>query len=827
MIRYLYFKIFCINFIFPIKSYCQQKYMTHPIAIEIDSANLDYKNLSHKILLEYLINAVGILSKIVNIIQTKDITPKLLANKCKRKLKITKKKTSTSDIIIFPIFDNIKNNDIFQVAICEENPSDKFAPNIALFFIKNNLDINSYIKNPLNEYTFKLKIFKYLLDCLGLSIIFRCKSKQARDNFFETPTYLIENSFSYHSIKKLYKLKNLTLNRTEINDCGDFYLPYWPYDSIIKDFRNEEIDIRFDMTETSFHLLNDLNYYTLSECDILLDEKGKCHRFDQKCINREQFDNNYYLQYGINNNNLICYFSNKENILNNQCGDKFGFLLNEVVNYSPLLYKTPVKIKELGDYEIPELLYYNEQELKLLIPSKKCHPNLPRTIYFMKNNSANSFDLNDIVLTEENKRFFVTFFTYEEMYLHYEYIILAKLNGLIRSYRLFGNQNLIIDTLPEYILKERAQNHRINKYQKIFNYIGSTIFAKKDSLYKIYKSQQKIYNDEYNFMQESYLYPEDTNKIEEIFSNYQFNKNNLWIVKPKDSHTGNGVHIFTSLKKESDNFVISRYIHNPHLINGKKYDLRIYVLVSGLKPLRIYLNKEGLVRIATKKYNLDKKNLNDKFVHLTNTGINKLNRDYIYSNDFESKDANKLSFNVYKQYLEKEEIDYNFLREKIKDIVIKTVISGYEHLVSKLDEFNLNDRSFFNLYGYDILIDENYEPHLLEVNRRPDMHIYDKIDKVVKENLFLDTLNIVGIIPFSHDEKGEPLDDGYKIYNPVQEAVDNGFCELTRPKGNFELIFPLKKNIDKYKKFIRIKLPENENFWNKIKNEEEEDYLNT
>jgi len=44
-----------------------------------------------------------------------------------------------------------------------------------------------------------------------------------------------------------------------------------------------------------------------------------------------------------------------------------------------------------------------------------------------------------------------------------------------------------------------------------------------------------------------------------------------------------------------------RYIARPHLINDTKYDLRIYVLMTSINPLRIYLYDEGLVRFASNK----------------------------------------------------------------------------------------------------------------------------------------------------------------------------------------------------------------------------------
>ena len=66
---------------------------------------------------------------------------------------------------------------------------------------------------------------------------------------------------------------------------------------------------------------------------------------------------------------------------------------------------------------------------------------------------------------------------------------------------------------------------------------------------------------------------------------------------------------------------MQRYIHNPMLIDGRKFDLRLYVLVTSMEPLRVYLFEEGLVRLSTKKYSL--RNLRSRFTHLTNYSINK------------------------------------------------------------------------------------------------------------------------------------------------------------------------------------------------------------
>jgi len=74
--------------------------------------------------------------------------------------------------------------------------------------------------------------------------------------------------------------------------------------------------------------------------------------------------------------------------------------------------------------------------------------------------------------------------------------------------------------------------------------------------------------------------------------------------------------------------VISKYIQNPLLINGHKFDLRIYVAVTSFDPLRIYVYKEGLARFASEQYS-NKVSKDNKFMHLTNYSVNKKNENFI------------------------------------------------------------------------------------------------------------------------------------------------------------------------------------------------------
>lgn len=105
-------------------------------------------------------------------------------------------------------------------------------------------------------------------------------------------------------------------------------------------------------------------------------------------------------------------------------------------------------------------------------------------------------------------------------------------------------------------------------------------------------------------------------------------------MKPANLSRGRGIHLIDDLREVNidELSVISKYVSNPLLINGHKFDLRIYVLVTSYEPLKIYVFKEGLARFATETYSnvIDK---NNNFVHLTNYSINKKNDNFVYNDD--------------------------------------------------------------------------------------------------------------------------------------------------------------------------------------------------
>ena len=75
-------------------------------------------------------------------------------------------------------------------------------------------------------------------------------------------------------------------------------------------------------------------------------------------------------------------------------------------------------------------------------------------------------------------------------------------------------------------------------------------------------------------------------------------------MKPEALSQGRGIFLTKNIEDimTGYRYVVQTYIKNPLLIDGLKFDLRIYVLLAGTEPLRLYIYEDGLARFATEKY---------------------------------------------------------------------------------------------------------------------------------------------------------------------------------------------------------------------------------
>jgi len=243
---------------------------------------------------------------------------------------------------------------------------------------------------------------------------------------------------------------------------------------------------------------------------------------------------------------------------------------------------------------------------------------------------------------------------------------------------------------------------------------------------------RNLYGKVYAFTPLTFILPNDYSKFINEYASQETQA--VWICKPKDSSRGRNIFLLTDIGQLNYDsaWVLQRYIPNPLLISGYKWDMRVYVMVTSLCPLKVYLYNEGLVRFGTDKYSL--KSLDNKFAHLTNTSINK------YAPNWNSKKGVigpgcKWTFNQLKDYFRSQGMDYETLWFKIKMIVILTLIQFWSSAQ--------NYEWWFELLGFDIFVDKKQKPWLLEVNTPPALGIDCNTDKIIKPQLIKDIVSIL------------------------------------------------------------------------------------
>ena len=845
-------KIGLIFFIFLIlisTAYSQSEF--HPYKIKFDYSNLKggFKGKEKEILIQEIEFAAQFLSKMIytnNKIDTVEVNEDSLkfCYKERKSFQIRKSKFKNVDLLIIPLYAKREKRSIFQGHACKRHDLKQVFLGVLEVSNKNAQKLLDY-----DRYTFRLVLLHALTNLFGFDKSLLNKETLSND-YFIVPQYVTNNFWYSQSIKKYYNFTNTVMPKIEIIDeIRRSYKSYWPDNIDIPDYMKNDIDGTFMITELTFYLLKDLSFNRINKCDFELFNNKKCFRFDNKCFTFNDLYYNYFIDYqyekdeDTNDIKIKCHLNTIINLRNKQCGVIEGNLLNEIISESycinfDLNHKKKLK-KFDNKYHIPEFDEIEYQKIKLVSPSNLCPKKHPRTIFFTPlhfspesgskriddlliqslnehvEREKEKYKIEDVTLTD--KKYFLSFLSYTNYMLIVQTL---KGNGFVRSYLQNGNHNML--AVPPY--KFNIEN--VNKYQFFYKRGGQVGISNKNNLHRYYDLMKKEFPDDYNYMAETYAYPEMKSTIKKKFSDYRQKTGNLWLIKPKSSSEGRGIHMFNSLEEEKGSYLITKYIENPHLLNGKKYDFRIYVLITSANPLCIYIYKQGLVRIASKNFSLSSKNLNSKFIHLTNTVVNKENRDYIFNDSIDSEKGNKWSLKAYQKYCEKMGIDFNSIFEKIKDTTVKVMLSIYTRLLKGSEipygHKNFYHRNYHNLFGFDYILDDELNVYLLEVNDGPSLSLYDNMDRDIKTKLMADTFNLIGLVPFAHDETQKPMDEIYEYKNRVEEEVDYALCEFTRPKGNYERIFPVKNKIEKYKKLFKEKTEENKALWEII--ESNDDY---
>ncbi|CAI2367747.1 unnamed protein product [Moneuplotes crassus] len=307
------------------------------------------------------------------------------------------------------------------------------------------------------------------------------------------------------------------------------------------------------------------------------------------------------------------------------------------------------------------------------------------------------------------------------------------------SDELHGSNFLWLDE-QKCLLKDKAL---YSQYEGVINRIyGMEIFKEKTLQYAILSQCKKHYPTEFSFHPSCYTLMKDVDLLQEDIEKSGYER--TYICKPSIGACGEGMIIFNNIEdlpktKEDHAFAIQHYIVNPLLYKNKKFDFRIFVIVQGVSPMRGYISFDtGYMKICAEDY--DKNDLTNPFSNITNRGQNKLHPSFTpgpkEGEEDENAFYNKQSITKVWEMLKEDYFDGNCedpdakideIKQKIKDIansLLRAFRSSIEveqtEFMQMEDNQELNDR-ICNTLGLDIMLDEDFNPWLIETNRNPDM----------------------------------------------------------------------------------------------------------
>ena len=302
------------------------------------------------------------------------------------------------------------------------------------------------------------------------------------------------------------------------------------------------------------------------------------------------------------------------------------------------------------------------------------------------------------------------------------------------------------------------EHQRVNHFRNHYELTRKNLMAKNLKKYKkSIEKESKVEAAKCDFFPTTFELPSEYHLFVEDFKK---KPGTIWIMKPAGKAQGRGIFLFRKLKDITDwkkedyfhrdeekdakeppeTYVVQRYIDTPYLIGGRKFDIRVYVLVTSYSPLKVWLYRSGFARFSNTRYTLD--SITDTFVHLTNVAIQKTAPDY------DPEKGCKWSLQELRMYLTAKHghESVQTLFHQFDDIFIKSLQS--------VQKIIINDKHCIELYGFDLMVDSNMKPWIIEVNASPSLTASSAIDYDLKFGLLEDVLHVIDLEGrLSGDEK--------------------------------------------------------------------------
>jgi hypothetical protein len=268
--------------------------------------------------------------------------------------------------------------------------------------------------------------------------------------------------------------------------------------------------------------------------------------------------------------------------------------------------------------------------------------------------------------------------------------------------------------------------------QLIYGVSGTDFIVSKNGLWELLFNKFK--HNAKHIMPQTYILD---NKNDMSRFNHQYTSDKIYILK-KNLQRKEGLKItqdlYEIMNASTENYkVVQEYMINTLLINKRKVNLRLYLLITTqFGKVNALLHKQGKVIYTNKDYNHN--NIFDLESNVTSINLNQ----DIYK-------INPLTYTDFLEYINK-----NYKNKDVTKVnndviqLVNNIILASQHKLGKLS--HLQNNFCFQLYGLDIFFDNTLHPYILELNKGPDMRPKNERDKLIKAKVKFDVFEHANII---------------------------------------------------------------------------------
>ncbi|XP_063828811.1 probable tubulin polyglutamylase ttll-15 [Ostrinia nubilalis] len=270
--------------------------------------------------------------------------------------------------------------------------------------------------------------------------------------------------------------------------------------------------------------------------------------------------------------------------------------------------------------------------------------------------------------------------------------------------------------------------HRLKPYQKVNHFPGTGFITNKVDF--------ATSNSKY--IPKAFKLPQNKKEFLEYASK---NKDALFVEK-HNQHRQIFIKNVSEIDLSSGRSFVQEYLQKPYLVDGHKFDIGVYVVLTSVDPLRVYWYKgDVLFRYCPAKYYpFDPKNL-DKYVvgddYLPTWEVPSLAHPYT-ALGFSMK-------NAFDHYARSKGDDPSKMWEDVKKAVAEVFINKEKHIIEALKSYPSSD-NFFEMMRVDLVVDENLKVHLLEANMSPNLSsAHYPPNQLLYEQVLYNLFSITGV----------------------------------------------------------------------------------